>query len=55
MQDREYLDSLQNFYEEMKSKQVPLESEFADILYENLWELYESDDTDDETNQKGVE
>jgi len=34
--------SMTNFYAKLLAKQEPLGADFAKVLYDNLWELYES-------------
>lgn len=41
-QEVEALDGIKNFYEDFLSQQEPLGEQFSRVLYDNLWDLYES-------------
>ena len=42
--DKEIVEELARIYKELLEKQKPLDPEFAKILHENLWDLYERSD-----------
>lgn len=35
----------------LHNNQVPLGKEFSDVLFNNIWDLYETDETDEGENQ----
>lgn len=38
----EFEDVITNFYTKLVSDQQPLEKEFEDVLFDNLWDMYQS-------------
>ena len=39
MEDEEFVEVIQDFYQELLSKQEPLGEEFQQVLVDNWWEL----------------
>ncbi|HAT50924.1 MAG TPA: hypothetical protein DCS88_11405 [Alphaproteobacteria bacterium] len=39
--EHEFLETISRFYEHLMEKQEPLGQEFAQVLADNLWDLYE--------------
>jgi len=40
--DQEFVEIVSNFYAQLLENQEPLGQEFEQVLYDNLWDLYES-------------
>lgn len=50
--DEQLLEKLKEFYLQLEDQQTDLDPEMAEALYDNLWELYDSDDEEKEIDDE---